>query len=97
MTDLIERVSRILFAHFGTIVRPWEELPVAAKEEFRFAARIILKEFAAFAPVEAESLVEKIRETRQTRLGFLYMAYALNRNEAAALLAFRAMESEGAS
>lgn len=86
---MIENVARILFARFGTTARSWEQTPIADQDEFRHAAQAILTEFAAVAPVEAPSLVKKIRETRPTRLGFLYMAYALNEAEAAALLAFQ--------
>jgi hypothetical protein len=86
MLDLNETVARHLFVRFGKKRETWEALPVEDRHEFRFAAHEILASVAAAAPFEPEALVAKIRETRPTRLGFLYMAYTLNNIEAAALL-----------
>lgn len=91
MIDLIETVAKSLFAKFGSNPKLWDRAPLAERERFRHAAEDILQEFASLAPVETAELVEKIRETRITRLGFLYMAYALNTSEAAALLTYRAL------
>lgn len=91
MIDLIENVARALFGRLGSKREHWDEASLAEREAFRHAAEDVLHEFASLAPVETAELVEKIRETRQTRLGFLYMAYALNTSEAAALLAYRAL------
>ncbi|CAN2534157.1 hypothetical+protein [Methylocapsa aurea] len=91
MIDLIENVARALFGRFGSEPEHWDATSPAERETFRQAAEDVMHEFASLAPFETEELVEKIRETRQTRLGFLYMAYSLNTSEAAALLAFRAL------
>jgi hypothetical protein len=91
MIDLVENVARSLFVRFGSTSEHWDDAERAEREKFRQAAEDILHECASLAPFETAALVEKIRETRQTRLGFLYMAYSLNTAEAAALLTFRAL------
>lgn len=88
--DLIDNVAMLLFEKFGDVACCWEELQPEERQIFSRAAQDVLTRFAAAAPFDAEQLVEKVRETRPTRLGFLHMAYSLNRTEAAALLAFRA-------
>ncbi|MBY6242556.1 hypothetical protein [Methylosinus sp. Sm6] len=90
MIDLGDRLARLLFETFGSAARPWDELPPAERDRYFRTAQDVLREVAASAPFDAETLVERVRETRPTRLGFLYMTYALNRTEAAALLAARA-------
>lgn len=91
MIDLGDRVARLLFEKFGATARRWDELPPAERDSYARAAQDVLRQVAATAaPFDADTLVEKVRETRPTRLGFLYMTYSLNRTEAAALLASRA-------
>jgi hypothetical protein len=89
MIDLGDSLARLLFERFGAAARRWDELAPAEREFYFRAAQDVLRDIASIAPFDAETLVEKVRETRPTRLGFLYMTYALNRTEAAALLASR--------
>lgn len=95
MIGLIESIARSLSTSFDLSGRNWEDLPLADRERYHSVARDILRRLAEEAPCGAEALVDKIRETSKTRLGFLYMAYSLNRVEATALLAFRALSPRG--
>ncbi|WP_159729882.1 hypothetical protein [Methylosinus sp. Ce-a6] len=97
MIDLIESLARALFVRLGSRAEHWDDAPIAERDRFRRAAEDVLHEFTVLAPFEPTALVEKIRETRPTRLGFLYMAYSLNTAEAAALLAFRALARPSAA
>jgi hypothetical protein len=90
MIDLGNSIARLLFEKLGATTRRWEELTPRERDAYCRAAQDVLARIASAAPCDAETLVEKVRETRPTRLGFLYMTYALNRAEAAALLAARA-------
>jgi acyl-CoA reductase-like NAD-dependent aldehyde dehydrogenase len=91
MIDQIENVTRELFVRFGSKPEHWDEASLAEREAFRQAAEDLLHEFASLARLDTAELVEKIRETRRIRPGFLYMIYSLNTSEAAALHAFRAL------
>lgn len=96
MADLTENLARALFLRLGTRAGRWDDAPIAERDRFRHAAEDILHEFIVLAPFEPAALVEKIRETRPTRLGFFYMAYSLSAVEAAALLALQALARPGA-
>jgi hypothetical protein len=90
MIDLGDRIARLLFERLGATARRWDELSPRERDAYARVAQDVLRTVASAAPFDADGLVEKMRETRPTRLGFLYMTYALNRTEAAALLAARA-------
>ncbi|MBU3887554.1 hypothetical protein FM996_14165 [Methylosinus sporium] len=94
MIDVVENLAQSLFVSLGSRSEPWDEAPLAERDRYRLAAENILRELAARAPFEPTSLVRKIRETRPTFLGFLYMTYSLNTAEAAALLAFQALRGQ---
>lgn len=89
MIDLLETLARLLFDKFGAVAHRWDELSNAERDIYFGAAQDVLTQIASTAPVDTQSLVDKMRETRPSCLGFLYMTYSLNRTEAAALLAFR--------
>jgi hypothetical protein len=95
MIDLGDRLARLLFERFGAASRRFDELSSAERDLYFRTAQDVLREVAASAPFDAERLVERVRETRPSRLGFLYMSYALNRTEAASLLAARAAVPRG--
>jgi hypothetical protein len=89
MIDLCDSIARLLFEKLGASGRRWDELSSRERDVYNRTAQDVLARIASAAPFDADTLVEKMRETRPTRLGFLYMTYSLNRAEAAALLAAR--------